>query len=329
MQIHTQKTVLTSPSSATGVSTLLTVFASVFLTLCAQASLLIYEGFDGYTAGADIKSNSAVSSTTVGLTGKYNSSSVQVTVKDAGLTFSNLLVSGGSLTHSSTTGTTIGVKLSGTTAYSGTLYSSYLVNFTSNVGNTPSSIVCIASSSDASTTSRSLASAADNGGSYSTIGVGYSGVGANATNGSLTLSSGTYMILARYTHVGETLSESTPGVATLWVLSADQFDHFKSTNFADIDSATTGLTATSVTGKVIETKTSGKSDLFTGNGTYLQAILNGNSAARAIDEIRFGTSFADVTPITGNIPEPATTTLIVTSLTLLAAIASRRFIRMR
>lgn len=305
------------------------VASGLLLAAPASADLVVYEGFTGYTAGN--LHNQAANSNTLGLNtsgtgaGLYSSTNTNATTsinyQATGLTFSNLTVSGGSVALNSSTGTVTGVALNNALSFTGTLYGSYLVNFSSTVvaDNTPYAYVTIATTRTTGTTH--FSSIADNSGAINSVAVGYDGLGANATNSGVILSGGsTYIVLASFTNVGVALSAETPGVATQWVLSTAQFDHFKSNGFAGLEAASIGATASDVTSVVSESMTSGTYSLF-GDTNALRVGMNSNSGARTftIDEIRFGTSLDAVTPI----PEPATAAALV-GLGALAVSALRR-----
>ncbi|RRJ95065.1 hypothetical protein Ga0100231_012850 [Opitutaceae bacterium TAV4] len=285
------------------------------LTGTARAELLIYEGFNGYVDGT--LRGQTVSTHSIGLRaesawGSSNSNATTgINIQSTGLTFSNLAVSGGSAFQKSSSGTHSGAYLSDSLAtYSGTLYGSYLIQFSTSpsTDKTPYAIVDIAAS-PTDVTTRRFASAADNSGSSNnTLAVGYDGPAANATNSSISLPAGaTYIVLARFTNVGVQLDADTTGMATQWVLSETQFDYFKATSFAGLETATIGSGTTNVICTV--------SDDAVTSGTYsltgaLQLSMNANSSSRTftIDEIRFGTSLNDVTPL---VPEPRTMALLI------------------
>lgn len=291
--------------------------ASILLSLSTplRASLLIYEGFDRYTVG----NIGGQTSTATGLTGNY-AASATVNYQTNGLTFGNLLVSGGSVWQSGTTAANFGAQLAAGTV-TGTIYASYLINFSSGGDSSSRAWSSIAQDSVTSGTRR-FAALADNSTSANAA-VGYTGVGSDATNSGVSLLGGTtYMVLASFSNVGSALSEENPGIATLWVITENQFSYFQANGFTDLNlnSANIGSGNSDVFARVTNTATSGTYTFA--NNRYLQLSLNANSSSRTyiMDEVRYGTLLADVAPI----PEPS-----VMALSVLAALGLVHFARAR
>jgi len=132
-----------------------------------------------------------------------------------------------------------------------------------------------------------------------TVSVGYGSTVPTATNGtaSLTLNT-TYIIISKFTNVGLSLSAGTSGVAKLWALTSAQYASFLSSGGDE-----TALNGTSVTATATQTVTSGT---FTFSSSDAFGIVTVTDVG-VIDELRFGSALADVTPI----PEPETTTLLL------------------
>lgn len=278
-------------------------FGLALATLCAvgvmqaEGALLVYEGFRGYEEGS--MGGQAVQNT-VGLTGSYYASGSTIAYQSTGLTFGSLAVSGGSIISSSNAQNFLGVDLSATAT--GTLYTGYLVNF-SVTNRDDFSAARLGVNPDANATSgryfNSNADSADGG--YPLVGYGTS----LGTNDYTPFNeAGTFLVLARFTNVGTELSEANPGVATMWILTESQFTYFTTNNLLDdatLDAAAKGSDADDVRYRISGSVTSGMYDLA---GGALQLTLAGTFGGSpfTMDEIRFGTSLADVAPV----PEPGT-----------------------
>lgn len=298
----------------------LAVLSLLMLPNSLHASLLIYEGFNGYTVG-DI-GGQAVNTNATGLTGNYAASQVsRANYQTNGLTFSNLVVSGGSVVQNSTTGVNFGARLDAGT-FTGTLYTSYLINF-SSAGDTASRAWASINQDSAISAKRTLAAIADmDNSTYAAV--GYDSV-TNATSSGIQLAGNTtYMVLASFSHVGSALDVTNAGVATLWVITENQFGYFQTNGFTDLNlnSASIGSGASDVFARVTNTATTGTYTFATNR--YLQLSLNANSASRSytMDEVRYGTILTDVAPI----PEPTATALMALGvLGLTAFVGLRRY----
>lgn len=284
-----------------------------------MASLVVYEPFDGYTVG-DINGQ-APNANTVGMNtaGSYLANTAYDFTTN-GLLFSSLIVSGGALTVTTAGGVTGGGPISLSSPFTGTLYSSYLVNLTNNPSNTADTATMRINDSGTSGVGNSrFRSDAQSGSSESDlISAGYDDSIADGT-GSL-LASTTYLMLGRFTNVNTTLSAGTPGVATVYALSAAQFSFFKLDGVItdeELDGATVGTGADQVTGRASETVASGSRSFADGNA-FQFAAQGSPSITIRYDEVRFGQSFEDVTPI----PEPAIGSLL--ALSAVGLLARRR-----
>jgi hypothetical protein len=264
----------------------------------SHATLLVYEGFNGYTAGSlkDQKPNDF----TVGLdksVGYYDGAAISraanYTLEATSLTFEGLQTSGGALKF--VTGTNvIGADLAVT--HQGTLWSSYLVNlsFKSGANAGDGATIRIGTTPSDSSTANHFNSWADSRAGSTAVAVGYNSTGTNGT-GSLALNT-TYVIINRFTNVGG----ASGGTATLWALTETQFDSLiKNPN--GINEST--LAGTSVTATASHTATG--NFLFSSSQAF--GIVTVNDAG-VYDELRFASTLAEVIPTT--VPEPATTALI-------------------
>lgn len=257
----------------------------------AHASLLVYEGFNGYTSG--VLEGQNPNANTVGLDlnvgyydGATTSRAANYTIQTTSLSLGALQTSGGSLQFTQTPANVIGTDLDiGGTPFTGTLWSSYLVNITtkgSNAGD--GAVIRIGTTpSDSSATSH-FNSWADSRSSSGNVAVGYGSTGTNSTTTGLTTGT-TYLVINRFTNVGG----GSGGTASMWVLDAAQF-----TAFLETDRSATSLGTAAATNTLTGT--------FVFSSTQAFGIVTVNDAG-TYDELRFGSTLAAVTPTT--VPEPA------------------------
>ncbi len=303
-----RKALLISPAFARFAPIAAAAVALSFATVVSaqtDPNLRVYEGFNGYTGSA--LAGQTPNGNTIGLdqgVAYYDGTTgtprtAGYTLQSESLAFAGLQTSGGSLAFTSDTNV-IGSDINiGGTAFTGTLWSSYLIKFTDTqggangngavirVGNTPADSTSSYFQSWAD--SRALANTAN-------VSIGYGALGSNAApnNGTGPLASGTtYIIINRFTRVGQSLTSTNPGVATLWALTEAQFADFLS---AGGDEA--ALVGTSVTATATSTVTSGTFHFSSSKAIGIVTVGD----AGVYDEIRFGSTLASVTPI----PEPAT-----------------------
>lgn len=297
-------------------------FASVVAATlsCASAELLVYQGFNGYAAGPlpgqTIGGNVQGLNTTATITSAGTGANANVS--DAtGLSFSNLVVNGGKGIYSDATGrpSYIGFAYTGATV-TGNLYSSYLVR----IATTQNSNSVVSLRVNATPTSGGAASYFH---SYADV-VGNTFTASQYDLNNQAVSSGTtlainttYVVLGRFTNVGTALSAGSPGLATTYVLTADQFDFFKDGGFTDaeLDGASVGSGQNNVTSRISDAPvTTGTFTLTAGNGIQFGP---GNAAANqnvSYDELRFGTTFDDVLPLVPVAPpDPVNVAISVSS----------------
>jgi len=300
---------MTTPSTPRSrfVARIATVILALAGVSVSRATLLVYEGFNGYTtgtlAGQTPNANTAGLDTTVGYYDGGGTRTAGYTIQATGLSLGSLQTSGGALAFTSGTNV-IGPDIEiGATAFTGTLWSSYLVNLASpKGGNTGDGAVVRIGTSPADSANGHFNSWADSrtsGTASTNVGIGYGSTTPTATNGTAPLAvSTTYIIISSFTNVGASLSSGTSGVAKLWALNASQFASFLA---AGGDEA--ALAGTSVTATATQTVTTGTFTFSSSNAIGLVTVGD----IGVIDELRFGSSLADVTPI----PEPATTALLL------------------
>lgn len=289
----------------------------LLLAASSHATLLIYEGFD-YTASSNlgaIKPNSS----TVGLdqTTFYAGTGVaNYAVQASSLSFGSLQTTGGSVSFSAATNVASG-KLALASAYSGTLWSSYLVTLSTQGGSaTDGALLRI--SNDAANTGERFLGFADSRSSSTAVAVGYD---ATPTSTGITLTaSTTYIIISKFTNVGAVLNNTTTtGQSSIWALTEAQFGNFIAGGGTEayLNAATVAGTATGVTARGNDaTLITGTYSLSSGNFAALVSVNDAGS----FDELRFGTTLTDVTPI----PEPAVAGVIAGAGTLLVALLRRR-----
>lgn len=263
------------------------------LTLPSQAALLLYEGFTGYTAGTNLENLAANANTTgIALTGgaTYGNGSSgnqpdTLVITNTGMTFGSLVTSGGAITFG--TGTNVASIGTTSTTSGTTVWGSYLVSMSSTSSSGSDGMeVRLNTTSTSSSGDAYFRSGADaRGASSAGLGVGYD---VNLTAGG-TLTNGTnYIILSKFNF-------GPSGGASVWALNSTQFAAFVA---ADRDESF--LTSSNVTAFATDAQTGS----FGWNGAFFE-IVNQNVTG-TLDEIRFGESLLDVTPI----PEPASLSLL-------------------
>ncbi|MDR1279529.1 MAG: PEP-CTERM sorting domain-containing protein [Opitutaceae bacterium] len=296
---------------------ILTLCFSLFVVLAGassvQAGLLVYEGFDGYTPGAGLETSTpnentaGLDTTRAYVDGGTTGNRYTDTVLAEGLTFGSLRTSGGALGFSNTDGgsgstNVIGAYLSSdVSGYTGTLWSSYLVNLTFQgtdavgngmgirIGNSPSDSV-----------NDRFNSWADSRAGSKSVGVGYGpGIGSGEKGTADLELNTTYIIISCFTNAGVTLSASVKGTATIWALTEAQFADFLATGGDE-----TALASVAVTATATQTVSSG-TRAFTGAISFVSVNDVGT-----IDELRWGSSLESVTPVVP-VPEPATVALVL------------------
>lgn len=288
--------------------------ASIF-TAPLHADLFVYEGFNGY-AGTDLAGQTP-NGNTVGLdtaVGYYDGATTPrttgYTLQSTGLSLGSLQTAGGSLAFTTSTNV-MGADISIGSAYSGTLWSSYLVNLSFKGDGIGDGAVLRVGSMPSDSGNAHFNSYADSRTSSKSIAVGY---GPNTSNGSAGLAlNTTYIIIGKFTSVGQTLSAGTPGVATQWALDATQFAAFLS---AGGDEA--ALNSVTITGMSSNSVTSVGSNAFSNSMAFGLVTVNDSGV---FDEIRFGSDLASVTPSV--VPEPAAAAIFA-ALGALGLCAGRR-----
>ncbi|WAC21502.1 PEP-CTERM sorting domain-containing protein [Luteolibacter sp. SL250] len=276
----------------------------------SQGALLVYEGFTGYNAGE--LNGQAASTQSIGLNGSWDGSSYgnrhQLTA--SGLTFSGLATSGGALTTGND------VRLSGIAmnhagvAAGDTLYSSYLVSF-SSATNSGSGLLTRINGTSATQASGYFNSFADSR-SSNYAAVSYDSTlfnAANHTAESTAIPAGqTFIVISSFTNVGN----AAGGTGSLYVLSQAQFLNLRTIGLSNLASLTVGQGATEAWA------TASATSAFNGsfdNADFLHILSLSSSGT--IDELRYGTTLEAVLPV------PEASTLALSGLAF-AGLAIRR-----
>lgn len=292
-----------------------------------QATLLVYEGFNyGLADNATIHNAAGTGTGTQGnwtVTNVTGSSSVYQTT---GLSFgSNFLTSaGGAFKQSSTWSTantnqtTATLRLDTTTT--GTLWSSYLVSYTtistSNGGFARQGV----STDTAGTTVNLLSQVYSNTlASDRKLGSGYDATPTASSN--TAFATGTnYLFISSFTNVGTALSAGTTGVATTWVFTQTGYD-----NWVTVGGSSQSALDTYAFKKMADAAVTSGTYGFDSVG-YLTFQTNspdqgGHNFTAIYDELRYGTELSDVVSA---VPEPSTYAAIFGTLTLATAAFRRR-----
>lgn len=283
-------------------------FGVLVATSPAQAALLVYEGYAGYgTSLVGVKP----SSSTVGLNRSvdYGPATVSTyTVSPTSLPFSqSFYTQPGSLGTTSTSAGIAAAQLSLAASHTGTLYHSYLVRFGGHSTASGEGSQSRVSNDQSTTTTRLIADADTRQGSLTTQGIGY---GSSVETGGVELPvNTTYLMIAKWTNVGTTLSAGTPGGRSLYALTSDQFDSFWAAGATEsyLDNTAIGSGANAITSRIIGANATSGSVAFN-SGSYTHFVTVGHAVA--FDELRYGTTLNDV------IPEPTSVGLLATVATV-------------
>ncbi len=297
-----------------------------FGALSLQADLLIYEGFNYSGVRSDGDSMDNVTSNATGLTGSYNllhSTGASITFKTTGLSFGSNFLStsdGGIYLDGGTTYSVLEMSLNtpydSPTTYQGTIYSSYLGKVTSMAGDEGLFTSRVANESGASYTRR-FNSELD-GRSDSGPAVGYGEDTTAASSGALTLDE-TYLVLARFTHVGETDAElgGETRTADQFVFTLSAYENWLAAGGVEGDLGTYASFTASDTNTIYEKHFH--------NGYQVEigiAPLGGSGNETAyFDELRYGTTLADVVSV---VPEPSSFLLMAGGMLLVGFGAFKR-----
>lgn len=282
----------------------LAVLASTAMSL--QASVLLYEGFSyGLADNATIN---GVAATGTGVQGNWTvtntgAGAASSLYKTAGLDFgSNFVTSGGgslrlNATYSgANTVNSATVNLSNTAT--GTIWGSYLANYTAiGTANGGSFVSGVATAADGATSSLKSGVASNALATDRKLANGYDT--ATTVSGNFAFATGTtYLFISRFTNVGATLGGGTNGVGTTWALTLAQYESWLS------GGATEAGLDSNYSVRVNDTATTGTFTYDSNGYLVFRADApdnNGSSMTLTVDEVRFGTTLADIYAV----PEPS------------------------
>ncbi|WAC18348.1 hypothetical protein OVA24_14005 [Luteolibacter sp. SL250] len=276
-----------------------------------RAALLLYEGFEGYSTSGFLNGQ-AVSSSAIGFSGIWGGNTASTgagNINASSLSFGSLLpTSGGSYVNTGGT-VVLGSTLSIPSSLSGTIWMSHLIRFNGahsasgsagfevRIGDTAggSEVVRFRTFSDTRSGTSNVIGTDYNTGTLSTIGDSTDPQLATNTN---------YIMISSFTNVAGT---SGSGTATIWALTTDQFQTMMESPLG-AESYLTEATAGQYSAKATNTDAVKSTDQIE-SGDFLQIVNVGNNIQ--LDEIRLGTTLADV------IPEPGSALLAISGLTFL------------
>lgn len=283
----------------------------IALAPVSRAALLVSEPFAYGSSQLNLDGQSA---TGTGLTGTYSrgSSGLVTDYLPASLAFSDYATSGGRLLLSAvnSTGTSatgnFGVGLSASVpAFTGTLYSSYLVSITDLNGISAQAVVNANSGQNAASGTSWFRSAADYVNNSSFPGIAYNATGAavgTASNSSPLTVDDVFLVVSKFTLVN---TGSNGGVATMYVLSADQYADWMADGGTEslLDGRATGTGAQNSWGRMVDA--SGNLAATFDSSTFLQYAMNTGTTVGTLtveyDELRFATTFAELVPEPGSL----------------------------
>lgn len=285
---------------------------AAFVSVLSQSSaaVLVYDGFDYGTTGQSL---SAIASPGgLGLSGAWSANSGNATITD-GLSFAHLATGGNAVAVSSRSTTGFGVSgraiSPDANLTSGTLFMSFLFNSSSPLTNDKLFFSGISNNiSESSLDYRPLISVLRP--DSPNLGVGnYPGAANNTAYGTAPTQGTTYLTIATVSNLS---TSPTSHTVTAWVLSEAQWSSIYD------QTITTDLLSANSIGAITSTF-SNYTNYFT-NYIMIGSNSGGNTASKTVifDELRYGTSFADILPV----PEPSS--LAVLSLGIIMLLFNRR-----
>jgi hypothetical protein len=287
--------------------------------LPAPAALLVYESFNYTGTVGNNTTIGGTATTATGLSGNWavaNTGTASTVYSTAGLSFgSNFSVNAtsGAIIQSGTTGGgNAGVSIAGADLaagnVTGTIYGSYLVRFSafsSHEGAITSQRLSTGHTTGGTST-YFLANAETSGlGAPQRPSVGYGNTAVDAGSGFTAALDTTYLIVTRFTNVGTALSGGSPGVATLWIFDLAAYDEWVTEGNASEDNLTGDALKTVTATATSSTFNFGETGVFAQFGTSSGQF--GTTQTAKFDELRYGTSLADVTTV----PEPGAAALLL------------------
>lgn len=277
------------------------------MAIRCHGDLLVYEG---YNYGlADGTAMNGVATAATGLTGNYTATfyipgAVYNTLKysTTDLTFGSKFYTtgGGSVrldAYKKNHSARLGAALS-TAAVTGDLWNSQLVNYEalSGAGWGRSGVLLNTAADGTGTSSFQAFSDAVATSNTDKPGVAYSATFATY-GGGFTLATGTtYLILAKFTNVGTALSAGTPGQATLWLFTQTGYESWVANS--GLESGLSTYASASASAAAVTSGT------FNFTGFLIVYNTRGNVTSYdyqtlLTDEVRYGTTLADVVKVPG------------------------------
>ena len=287
------------------------------LSSVAHSTVVLHEPFD--YGGSDIESITGLGGSETGFlsTEKWAEDEGDADYVATGLSFSNLVTTGGKFYHAAT-GNQQTVSRGINVSQTGQIWGSYLWRPITNDANSNVNGIMINNSTTGT----------DNNSEFFSAGLGYNandkaevrlngGNKGSAQAGSVSQTNGnTHLILYTITNLGGSTGTHS---MTQWMLTADQFDHFKAGGLTDaeLDGATLGSGSTNVLQRASRSGVGLGAAMTTSD--YLLIFSHGNGTDADYDEVRMSNASLDeVTPI----PEPAS--LAIAALGLLGLRRRRR-----
>lgn len=281
----------------------LILISTLGLAQTGQSALLVYETFN--YGVADGTTMNGVTATGQGLQGTYAVSAGTSVYSTTDLNFSSSFASGsGGSVQQTVSGASsiLGVQLNAGT-HTGTLYGSYLVNFSSLSIDSAGLVSSRLSSTQTSGGANAyFLSNAKTGSSTNRPGVGYNDTATASTGPAITTGT-TYLVVSRFTNVGAALSAGTQGVADLWVFTSAGYEDWIN------NGGTEGALGTYAYATASESVTSGTYS-FTNSRFYQIASFTGGgtgTTSSRLDDVRYGTTLGDVMAV---VPEPTSAALL-------------------
>ncbi|MDF3128994.1 PEP-CTERM sorting domain-containing protein [Kiritimatiellaeota bacterium B1221] len=284
----------------------------------ARGALLVYEGFN--YGLADNTAIGGTATTATGLTGNYSASNTpskaSSSYRTAGLSFGSVFYagSGGSLNQRALNSgvSYLGVALD-TAVVHGDLWGSHLFNIAdiNSINTTGQTRLNSTATGGSSSSWFNMADDISGSGQYPQV--AYDGSTYSTQSGFEYVEGTTYLMVSKFTQVGEALSAGTPGVASLWIFSQAQYEAWVAGggSEASLSAFSDGFATVSTTSGSYEF------DDFLQFAAY---STSGSVSSLYTDEVRYGTTLGDVVAV----PEPSTILMLLAGCCVLALGVRRR-----
>jgi len=290
-------------------SSWVTLAALASTAMSLQASVLLYEGF-GYGLANNASINGAAATGT-GVQGNWtvtNTGTASSLYKTSDLSFgSNFATNGGgslqlSATYNgsnSVSSATVNLSNTGT----GTIWGSYLANFTTiGTANSGSFVSGVATGTNGVTSSLKSGVLSNTNDTDRKLSNGYDSTATPSGNFAFATST-TYLFVSRFTNVGTALGGGINGAGTTWALTQAQYESWLA------GGATEAGLDSNFSVRVNDALVGSGTFAYDSNGYLVfrsdAPDNNGSAMTVTVDEVRFGTSVADIYAV----PEPSTALL--------------------